>query len=363
MRTCSHLKPFWEGWFTRVLDPIQRGNHKCNELFVKLRQSMDMGRVLAILVATQLVVSPVWACCWASAGDPVWMKSEKAIIIWNAAKGVQHFIRQVDFDTNAKDFGFIVPLPSVPDFAVAKDEAFELLERIYQQERRSELKSASMTAEGAAGGVEVLKTEQVGDYKATVVRATDGDAMNRWFAENGFRSRPQMTEWLNHYTKKNWVFAALKYDAAWTSTTRTKAIRISFKTDKPHYPYKMPSDAFKPGWVRPLRLFVVASEGMDAKFAQEGKDWAGQRLWSGQLRGGPQAELARLVDLPGSEIPENPTMTVFANAEDETKYDEDLVFATTGDWTPWILGSLLVVGFLAWMATQHNRRKFVPNPA
>ena len=323
-------------------------------------QAINMRRVFAVLVAIQLSVAPVWACCWASAGDPVWMKSEKAIIIWNAARKIEHFIRQVDFDTDAKDFGFIVPLPSVPDFGVAKEGAFEILEGFYQHEM---MKGMDPAPASAVEAIEILKTEQVGDYLATVVRASDGQAMNDWLGRNGFKSRPQMTEWLNHYTKKQWVFAALKYAAQSGATTKTKAIRISFKTDKPHYPYKMPSDAFRRGWVRPIRLYVVASSGIDARFAENGDGWVGKRLWSGSLTNSYPNQLAESVELGLSEIPEKPVLTIFRNAETESKYDEDLIFTASINPAPWIWGGVVLVAVLGWAVTQRNRRRFIPNPA
>jgi hypothetical protein len=159
------------------------------------------------------------------------------------------------------------------------------------------------------------------------------------------------------------VFGALKYVAKPDEVTNTKALRISFKTEKPHYPYKMPSDAFRPGWVRPLNLYFIASSGVDAQFLQTGDKWQGQQEWSGSLKSGVATEVAGLVKLNASELPEDPILTVFKNASDETKYDDDLVFAATSSLGTWIWGGFAVVMIGAWLLTQRNRRRSIAAPA
>ena len=171
-----------------------------------------------------------------------------------------------------------------------------------------------------------------------------------------------MNEWLGYYTKKGWVFAALKYVATPETTTHTKAVRISFKTDEPHYPYKMPSDAFKPGWVRPLKLYFVADSRIKARLADGGSQWTGREVWSGELPKGHYADLAEELALQPSDLPANATVTIFENREDESKYDEDLVFVGATNWSL-IWGAVIILAILGWLLTERNRRKFFPSPA
>jgi len=321
-----------------------------------------MRRLTSLIAGSSLLISQALPCCWASKGPPVWMTNEAAIIVWDSAKKVQHFIREASFDTQAKDFGFIVPLPSVPDFAVADRNAFSRLESLKPVPASADAIPAAGTSNAAGGSVEILKEERVGDYQATVLRATDAEAMSDWLQKNQFKSRPQMTEWLGYYTKKGWVFAALKYVATPETTTHTKAVRISFKTDQPHYPYKMPSDAFKPGWVRPLKLYFVADSRIKAKLADGGSQWSGREVWSGALPEGQYADFARELALQPSDLPASATVTIFENGEDESKYDEDLVFVAATNWSL-IWGTVILLAICGWLLTQRNRRKFVPNPA
>jgi hypothetical protein len=290
------------------------------------------------------------------------MTKETVIIVWDSAKKVQHFVRQASFDTKAKDFGFIVPTPSVPNFGVADTYAFERLEALIP----TPASTAGMdTAAGMAAEskeVEVIKTERVGDYQATVLKAVDGAGMSRWLKKNGFISRAAMTEWLDHYSKKSWYFTALKYVADPAKTTRTGAIRISFKTDKPHYPYKMPKDAFKTGWVRPLKLYFVSDGPVESSYSESNEQWSAEKVWSGELPEDQRAAFAEEISLKTDDIPGNALVTIFENGREADTYDQDLVFAGTGSIGPFLWGGVVVMVIAAWAFTRRSRQKFGPAP-
>lgn len=288
------------------------------------------------------------------------MTHENVIIVWDEKAGMQHFIRQARFDSKAKEFGFIVPTPSVPTFSEADENAFYRLQNLVPIPAITEA-AAGMAAESK--GVEVLKTEQVGDYQATVVKATDGKALNEWLKENKFVSRPAMTEWLDGYAKQQWVFTALKYKADKDTTTNTNAIRISFKTDRPHYPYKMPSDTWPARYDRPLKLYFVAANSIDARYIGTNDRWEAKKEWSGALPQGQRAGLAIELGLKESDIPENAQVTIFENGRNENGYDEDLVFVSASNVGPYIGGGVVVVLVGAWLMIQRNRRRFVPTAA
>lgn len=291
------------------------------------------------------------------------MTHENVIIVWDEKSGMQHFIRQAKFDSKAKEFGFIVPTPSVPTFSEADEQAFNRLQNLVPIPPNTEGAAGGVAAAAESKGVEVLKTEQVGDYEATVVRATDGKALNGWLKENEFVSRPAMTEWLDGYAKKHWVFTALKYKADENSTTDTNAIRISFKTDRPHYPYKMPSDTWPAGHDRPLKLYFVAASSIDAKYVDTHDHWEASKEWSGPLPADQRSGLAGELGLKESDIPANAQVTIFENKKNEKGYGEDLVFVASTNYGTYIGGGIVVVLVGAWLMVQRNRRRFVPTPA
>src|SRR6266478_1701884 len=84
-------------------------------------------------LATALVVlvhweSPVPACCPAPpSGKPVMNADQTVVILWDAATKTEHFIRQASFQSEADDFGFLVPTPTQPELAESGNEAFPYL--------------------------------------------------------------------------------------------------------------------------------------------------------------------------------------------------------------------------------------------
>ena len=55
------------------------------------------------------------------AGDEIAIVEESALIVWDPATTTEHFIRRATFRGKGRDFGFLVPTPSVPTLAEADD--------------------------------------------------------------------------------------------------------------------------------------------------------------------------------------------------------------------------------------------------
>src|ERR1041385_8881603 len=89
----------------------------------------------AVFGVTALLAAPVRACAPAPRpGAYVRVVEEAAVIIWDAERRVEHFVRRASFEGNGGDFGFLVPSPSAPQLAEARDDVFvQLEERIRPQ--------------------------------------------------------------------------------------------------------------------------------------------------------------------------------------------------------------------------------------
>src|SRR5437660_254134 len=55
---------------------------------------------------------------------------QSAVILWDSANKIEHFIRWASFATQTADFGFLVPTPTKPSLAEVSDNAFTLLENM-----------------------------------------------------------------------------------------------------------------------------------------------------------------------------------------------------------------------------------------
>jgi hypothetical protein len=242
---------------------------------------------------------------------------ESAIIVWDEAAKTEHFIRRAAFRSETKDFGFLVPTPSKPELAEASDEAFGRLEDairpeiVYRNETRLEptafmlfffLRGAKSSAPfDTARAVRVLESKRVGDYDAVVLEADDAGALAEWLKSHGYAKRPALDEWLAPYVAKKWKLTAFKIAddtpsaagaagaaGAGSSAPRdlgTRAVRMSFHTDRPFFPYREPRDqreSVPPSLSTPrsLRVFFVGPARVSGTIGDGGTAFPGKTTWA-----------------------------------------------------------------------------------
>jgi hypothetical protein len=277
-----------------------------------------------------LATAAAWACCLAfNAASPMSLVDEKAVIVWDPDRQMEHFVRQAAFEGEAQDFGFIVPAPTVPTVAEADGEVFAGLESFVSSKVREPSTAADTDSVAAGAATELVDQYLVGDYEVSILKAKDGASMLGWLKANNYTNRPAMEDWLDHYAKMGWHFAALKFVRAEDAgTPGTKAVRVSFKTDVPFYPYKMPSDTWPPGHFRPIALYFVSKGIARGQYRGSGDDWEAREVWSGPLGRERSVLLAGQIGLNPEDLPEEATLTAFYNTRNEAGYENDVYFLT-----------------------------------
>ena len=180
------------------------------------------------------------------------MDTESALIVWDAANRTQHFIRKASFHTSAEHFGFLVPTPTRPELAEAPDAVFTKLAQITAPPPPKRLPTFGRAGAGihplaAAPTVTVLETKQVAGYDAAILEANDATALNEWLAGHEYQSGPELVHWLIPYIDRSWIITAFKIAKAQPQTAQvgSTAVRMSFQTDQPFFPYREPA-AHKP---------------------------------------------------------------------------------------------------------------------
>lgn len=248
--------------------------------------------LFALLAAVMIGSSPAPALACATApleGETVHTASEEAIILWDEAQKKQHFIRRANFVASGKDFGFLVPTPSKPELGEVNAAVFQQLTNHLQPKTqpggfeftggcasldffRGAEKSASYELEP----VRVLHTQTVAGFDAVVLSADDPAALSAWLKERNYAQGPGLSEWLSEYVKNRWVITAFKVsrqpDSGPTTPIGTAAVRMSFDTDRPFYPYRepvgTPSEGRPPA--RLLRVFFLSDVRYDATLGDAG---------------------------------------------------------------------------------------------
>jgi hypothetical protein len=295
-------------------------------------------------------------------GKPVEIADESAIIIWDEAGKTQHFIRRASFKTQASNFGFLVPTPTKPKLAEAGDEAFATLAEITKPEvitktrsrgisctcgTKAERDVASGNAQPAVRVLEENRLPGLGlDY--AILEADKADALSKWLKEHGYDFSPDLKDWVAPYVKAGWKISAFKIapgarDAQEDNRDKknvpdpnrvaTKALRMSFQTEQPFFPYREPaSQADDTGHPRRLlRVYFLAKNRVKGTLGKKGDAWPGEVAWAGEVSGSDREKVLKLVKLPTDTGPASWWLTEFEDHSSPRPGKADVYFSRSED--------------------------------
>lgn len=307
-------------------------------------------RSLLLVLAVLALVRPSDACAPAPPrGEEVRIAEEEALIIWDPATKTEQFIRRAAFRSTTRQFGFLVPTPTIPQLGEAPAGTFDLLAReitprvTYDRSERTYqagswlIESCMLTKGGAKDEatapppVRVLQTAHVAGFDATTVEADDARALTEWLASHAFEATPQLTAWLERYVTEHWKITAfvVATDDAQASQyeVATRVVKMTFPTERPFYPYREPqidmtvesTAKLPPVTDRTLRVYFVSTERYAATLA--GAPWSAKLLQAGKFE--PYGQEA----LFGAHR----YLTVFVDDSSPRRGLEELYFAPSTD--------------------------------
>lgn len=268
-------------------------------------------------------------------GSSVSIVSEEAVIIWDAAEGIQHFIRRADFQTDAPSFGFIVPTPTVPELAEANLDLFTALAAVVRPRVESRRVISGVTPTCVAtslilGGhsdatppppVTVLRRQTVAGYDAVVLEAADSEALSEWLEANGYAASDALSSWAEPYVARRWKFTAFKVTSdSGEGHAGTSPVHMTFATETPFYPYREPASTEPGSEPRALRVFFIAEARYGAALA-DGTPWPGKPSYARALKPGA---LERFID-PGL-LTSASYLTAFVDESSPRPGHADLLF-------------------------------------
>lgn len=318
---------------------------------------------LSVMAAVAAFAPPAEVCGCAlapRAGDSVHVAEESAIIVWDAATKTQHFVRRAQFDTKAQDFGFLVPSPTRPVLAEAEDAVFGYLENLTRPPARrvvaalapaGEKMAAAAKSEAPRPAVIVLESVTVAGLDAVVLDANDAQALNSWLGKHGYAASAELAEWFRPYIAAKWIFTAFKISKGASRTERasTSAVRMSFKTDQPFFPYREP--ATRGTAPRALEVYFVSNERVDGRIGAAPRPptsmidrakrmvglggaaggWPGHTLWAKPLTGPARKELLEKLKLPANAAPASTWLTRFLDSSSPRPGTDELYFGRAED--------------------------------
>ncbi|MEO7900484.1 MAG: DUF2330 domain-containing protein [Capsulimonas sp.] len=291
----------------------------------------------------------VHACATLSLpGTAMEIAQEQAIIVWDPATHTEHFIRRADFVGTGKDVGFLVPTPEAPKLNPVNDEVFGDLDKFGEPEINADprqgirftsvLEYLGQTAGnklGTVGGnvtaeVDVVSSETVGGYDATVLRANDAGALEQWLHSYGYSPRTALSKWLAPYVQKGWAITAFKITAGGHQGADPSAsVCMTFHTEKPFFPYSEPSDSRIPNGSsipRSLSIYLLTTSRMEGVLETGTNDWQGETLFTKRLSAGLAPELRKKLTLSEEDAAPGQWITAFVDRAPARIGDGDLDF-------------------------------------
>jgi hypothetical protein len=259
-------------------------------------------------------------------------------MIWDKDRQTQHFIRKADFKTDAEDVGFLVPSPSRPQLAESGNAAFAKLAEITAPpvSRGIGIPFGCSVAEPDArnfSSVRVIEEKRVAGFNATVLTARSGADLMNWLKDHGYAYSPSVAEWAAPYLGGDWHFTALKIAKDAEGETRNDlkagALRISFRTSRPLFPYREPDAGTSRSALaapdRLLRIYFIAHARYRGEI-EGGKAWSGKTVWSGDITA-HREELLQYLRLPGNTGPSKWWLTEFEDRWPYAKAAGDVYFS------------------------------------
>jgi hypothetical protein len=172
--------------------------------------------------------------------------------------------------------------------------------------------------EATGASVRVLEEKLVAGFNAVVLETESAGALMSWLKANGCIFSPEVEAWAKPYVQAGWKITALKVakdaDRKQEKTVAASALRMSFQTDKPLFPYREPDYGNSTNKLsvsgRLLRIYFIA----DARFQGEltpNEPWTGHVAWAGKIKPGDRAKALELLKLADHSVPADWWLTEF----------------------------------------------------
>lgn len=213
-----------------------------------------MKQMLAAVLTVSLVPAAASACgCFASTTtvDPVIQAGER-ILFARTGNQVTAYV-QIKFQGDAKDFGWLVPLPAVPDVKAGTDEVFEVLD----EGTRPSFSLTTQPVNCGGGGIAIgcgsaralsgaqqpetvgsdplVLRDTAGPYDYAVLKADSMSELQAWLQTNRFFVPGTSDAALAPYIRPGAFFLALKLRSGQT-TGDLRPVVLRYTSDYPMVP-------------------------------------------------------------------------------------------------------------------------------
>jgi len=180
---------------------------------------------------------------------------------------VEKIIFQIDYEGDAEDFAWVIPVPGYPKLFPVEDEIFYELHELTQPPPPWGFGCGWGMMPGAPSdeGVHIWEENQVGIYHTTTLSASDPNSLVEWLNDNGYAFPIEGQEILDYYVQKQWFFVAMKIQSDEIVNNSEyyagaiQPIGIMFFSDEMIYPLKI-SALSAPSWGTEVLIYTFSDD-------------------------------------------------------------------------------------------------------
>jgi hypothetical protein len=215
--------------------------------------------LLLLLIFLPSVAHADGCFVWRNRDADVLEPEQKALIIQD--HGWEDLVLEVKYQGKARDFGWIVPVPSEPTLNAENAHLFQVLSEATQDNTPAHAPKMRGVIESATShSISVLQESRVGIYQTATLSATDGAALTHWLKQNDYHVEPRARSILDEYSKKGWLFVAARIDVpryAQSSLNEgtIEPLRIGFHSAEPVFPLRISAAG---GQTSDVLLYVIS---------------------------------------------------------------------------------------------------------
>jgi len=202
-----------------------------------LKKLVPAAATLAVFLTQAL---PAAACGGLVAPNgAIRLQRATTLVAWHG--GIEHYMTSFSYQGSAQSFGWIVPLPTVPD--KVEPGGKWTLQRLLRETRPQPRFLEAGSATTASDSVVVLQQVQVDALDITVLRGR-GQAGLDWAKQNGFAIDAETHAHVLQYAKGSPIFMAAKYNTARAATQKLlfgdgAPVLITMKLAHPWIPFEV----------------------------------------------------------------------------------------------------------------------------
>src|SRR6266516_192703 len=135
--------------------------------------------------------------------------TQKAIIFHDS--GREDVLLQVKYEGPLEEFGWLIPVPSVPKGEKGSMEAFYELSPLTQSRFGTYYAAATLSTRGSHDeAVKVIEIKTLGAYEVAVLSAQDSGSLARWLKANDYSIPQGKSKIVDEYIGRGWYFIAAK---------------------------------------------------------------------------------------------------------------------------------------------------------